>query len=263
MCEELFQVLDKVKLSNTPQGAFACHYSDDRRISLLCDKGFYILELHGNTENWLPIFSFIKTFCMLQDYSINANVGIDINDFIEELPQFEVYEAVLNRCLSENLKNCAPTPAQPISALWSPSINNDTGCILAVLNNSGVVQVFWKNIVSYGQDEYRMLNVTHCIINHFQQHNWKNLKLVTEKKFLELKRRVSRVAATAITWRYGCDTSGKNYCCLIIGHLDGGISTWKLENTSNDLVCTFVDCFESSLPHITALHWVPTNDSGN
>lgn len=196
MCEEI-TILDKINLHYKTQATFACHSSNDRRISLICDAGIYVLELYGNTENWKPIFSFSKTFCTLLRYSISTFVEIDINSFIEELTQFKVYETVLNVCLSENLKQCTSTPTQPISAVWSPNkLNHYIGCVLAVLTNTGVVQVFSKSINCYGREEYNVLNITECIINHFKP-NWKQTaRPSADQKLAQLKYRISQIAAT-------------------------------------------------------------------
>lgn len=202
MCEKL-KILDKISLQCRTQVTFACSSSSDRRTSLLCDTGIYVLELQGNPEDWQPIFLFYKTFCTLLNYAISAHIGIDLSTFIEDLPQFQMYETILNLCLSENLKLSTPTQPEPIYAAWSPNkLNHHVGCLLGVLTNTGVIQIFIKSTNCYGQKQYKALSVTDFVINHFK-HNWNETEksLVEEKssveeKLTELKHRISQVAAS-------------------------------------------------------------------
>lgn len=261
MCEQL-TVIETIKLTHKVEINFVCDYSDDHKISILCSNGVYCFELCGYTTNWLASFSFRKLFCKLSNYSISQNVNIDINNFVSLLPQFAMYEAILDVRLSENLSKAHAVPLHPILALWSPVLDTESS-ILCVLTNLGVVQIFEKETNSYGGEEYlNVSNISQKLIDKLQN-TWKAPKPSNANANLNaLKERVEQVSATSLTWG-DVYMEGSVLCyTLFIGHSNGSISVWKYKRCTGVAEVTCTGIFQTDLVNITTMLWMETEDGG-
>lgn len=196
MCSD-FKLLDTVGLQNKlmTNNAINCSHSQDNRYSIVVEDGFYVLQLCGFMNNVLSTISFKKIFAEVPQYVISSNLEIDINSFINQLSQFDLYEAVLRLDLSENLNNSVPTKQTIIKTVWSPSgliINGH--CALATLTNTGAVHILVPTFNEVELEEYVCIaNVSQRCVNHFKA-SWPKLdKANCNARLQELKRRAEEV----------------------------------------------------------------------
>lgn len=199
-------ILDKIKLNQKLNTNFACFYSEDQRVSILSETGVYIFQLGCDSENRTPSFSFIKSFYSLPQYSegekvytINERVGININNFIGSLDQYQLYEALLDVNISQNVGEAKPAQTVPISAQWSPKgIDDGQFCLLGVLTNLGVLELVGRKVNAWGANEYYCVcNLSEYCLNLFKG-SFKSASVLKacDEQLAELKVRVDKVRIT-------------------------------------------------------------------
>lgn len=263
--------LDKIKLQQKLSTSFAAGTSGDGRFSLVSDNGVYIFELNCNSENWLPIFSMKKGFfavsCSAENsaYVISDNVGIDINNFIDALNQYDIYESILDVNISQNLKEAAYVQIQPISAQWSAAgLDERHFCLLGVLTNMGVLEIVARKPGLCDADEYySACNLTGYCVNALGK-DWKSYSRRTpDEQLNELKSRVDKVRVTAFAWGHLFKVAFSSCSYIFCGHGDGGVSAWTvMRDPISHVVCIFSGYFKTSLKHITTLSWLNGSNSG-
>lgn len=203
-------ILDKIKLQQKLNVNFACCYSEDRRLSLLCENGVYIFELCCDSENRNTSFAFVKSFITVpqyrpfrdnnEGYAVSDNVGIDINNFIDLLSQYDIYESIMDVNISQNLKGAAPVQVVPVCTKWSPQgMDKGQFCLLGVLTNTGVLEIIARRLYVADMEEYySACNITEYCVNTFRK-DFKNVsRQPAGEQLAELERRVDRVRVTGI-----------------------------------------------------------------
>lgn len=262
MCSDELKILDKIDLNLRIETLSCCDYTKDNKLSIVCSGGVYILELMGYTNNWLPHMSFKKFLCDVSPYCIASNVGLDINNFIDDLPRLNLYETVLDVRISENLQNSSPVPHRLIQVKWSPSFGNNFN-MLAVIDNFGVVYLIEKHISDYMVEGYKVTcNVTEKLIEQFTS-KWTHIKNFEPEKCLEiLRNRIQHVTATACIWSNAFKEEDTVASILFVSHMDGGLSSWKVNLINGKGDIKFVGHFDIGITNITAMRWVPSKLDG-
>lgn len=190
--------LDNIKLYQKLQATFACSYSDDQRLSILSENGVYIFQLGCDTENRTIAFAFLKSFYAVPIcYAISDNVDLDINDFIDSLDHYELYEGLLDGTVSQNLRGTSGVQVVPVSAQWSPKgVDGGQFCLLGVLTNTGVLELVGRRLDACGVNEYYCVcNVSECCVNLLRR-EFKDVGRRSSEQFAELKARVEKVRVT-------------------------------------------------------------------
>lgn len=207
-------IVDKIKLQHKLNCNFACSYSEDQRLSLISENGVYVFELGCDSENRTSAFSFIKSFFGTPQYRVNTenvgafavtdNVGININNFIDSLSQYDIYECIMDVNISQNLKGATSVQVVPIATQWSPKgLDKGQFCLLAVLSNTGVLEILARKLsVSDINEYYSACNITEYCVNTFRRDVKDVSKLPADEQLVELKNRVKKVRVTGIL--YNC-----------------------------------------------------------
>lgn len=204
------KTLDKIKLHRKVSCSYACCYSEDQQLGLLCEEGVYIFELGCDSENRSHTFSFIKSFLATPQYSVNQNsgaytisenVGININNFIDALNQYDVYESIMDVNVSQNLNGAKPIHVMPVSIQWSPKgLDKGQFCLLAVLSNTGILELVARRLYVGDLNEYySACNITEYCVNTYRKEFKDVNRWPPDEQLAELKRRVHKIK---ITGRY-------------------------------------------------------------
>lgn len=199
--------LEKIKLQQKLFASFSCSYSDDQRLSLIAEHGVYIFELSRDSENRMSAFCFTKSFFPLSQYrasdeikpfAISDNVGIDINNFIDSLDQYDVYEAIMDVHLSQNLNSATPAGVAVIGTQWSPKgLDKGQFCLLGVLSNTGVLEIVARRLhVGDITEYYSACNISEYCVHAFTTDFRDFSKQSPNEQLAELKRRIAKVRIT-------------------------------------------------------------------
>ncbi|KAJ8929896.1 hypothetical protein NQ314_017361 [Rhamnusium bicolor] len=261
-----FRLLDHFKLTNRLSINFACSYSEDDRLFIISDSGIYIITLKGYITCPFPDFSCKKDFLQVSNFTPSANVDLDINSFHRDLDRNALYETVLSTEYSGNLNNTTPIEAIPLCAEWSPKgIVGTAECMLAILTNLYSLEIYVRYLDENDLVEYLLIsNISQEIIN-IQKSQWKYAdRFATHLKLTEMKTRVNTVTATAFTWSHLFKINNKECCAIFVGHMNGDISTWKINfrdsNSKEQSKLHFLGRYSTQLKRITTLHWHQTRE---
>ncbi|KRT81905.1 hypothetical protein AMK59_5678 [Oryctes borbonicus] len=242
-------------------GTYSCELSKSGCISITTCSSLYIYQIQPLRENSSPSLAIKKFSIFPPNFMLTLNVGIDINSFLNELPQQNFYEGILSTQLSPILTGGNPVEPKIIKSIWSPQIINDYDCLLATLSNTGSVQIVTKTIDNTFHEEFSSIfDVSQKYVEMCRE-TW---QCCTEMKpleqFNELKRRIHETFPTTFTWSDQVD----DYCILIVAHACGDLSFWKVnipKSKEFELpIVTFMNVFntkfDTSIVDITAMKFV-------
>ncbi|KAF5295487.1 hypothetical protein FQR65_LT10475 [Abscondita terminalis] len=267
MCSEL-KFLNVVALQNKTSSKHGISVSEDFQYCVVVEDGVYILQLCGFMNNFMKTMSFTKLFIKVKDYSISSNLGIDVNSFINALPKYELYEAVLRLDLSEELNNTMTVKQQVVLSKWSPiGLIANNNCALAVLNHTGSLTLY-VHVTNEVEYEYfcEVTNVSEICLNYLKDRFFNNnFEGSSTEAFAELKRRADVVTLTTFTWSHLICENGNQFCLIIVGHLDGGITVCRVNAMNLNQVqceCTVIGYYQTGMKKLTAMHWQRAQDNG-
>ncbi|KAI4470974.1 transcription factor iiic subunit delta n-term [Holotrichia oblita] len=191
-------------------------------ISIPTCSALYIYEIQAAAENTSPSLVVKKFSVAPSNFMLALNLGIDINLFLNDLPQDTFYEGILSTELSPILNEGSPVEPKIMKTTWSPQIINDYSCILATLSNTGSVQIITKEIDITFYEEY----VPICDISQMYTEMcfgaWQDYKDMNPlEQFNELKRRVHETFPTAL---------------LFVGNSRGEVNCLKLTNFDKEKI---------------------------
>lgn len=191
MCGE-FKYLESLEFENQLSNTFACEYSMDGRISIITGVGIYILQLCLKPENTTPSICFKRYYIPVENYVLGTKLGIDPNKFAKDLCRNELYELCLTTNISPKLYLFNEVESKISMAKWSPSYIDKSNCVLAVLNNTGSLNIYARIFThSICENYLSICNVSEHIISLYKKKNWKIIKnLSSSDTFEELKLRI-------------------------------------------------------------------------
>lgn len=168
-------------------------------ISIVTSSALYIYEIKVAAESISPSLVVKKFSVSPSNFMLALNIGIDINLFLNDLPQDSFYEGILSTELSPILNEGSAIEPKVIKTAWSPQIINNHSCVLATLSNTGSVQIITKAIDTTFYEEYVPISDISQKYTEMCFGAWRDYKNMNPlEQFNELKRRVYETLPTGI-----------------------------------------------------------------
>lgn len=197
MCTEL-KLLDTLLFRDKilKNGALEC--SEDGRYCITSEKGIYLLHFCPDMGSLFPRINLTRSYIVLDKFLVSDSVGIELNNFMQRLPRFKLYEAMLRQEVCGNMIPANPIEQRPIYAKWSPAgVVTNVHSMIAVLTNTGSLCLYVRSISPEAVEQF------HCVANVSLQHieimkeNWsKTLNINVVANLNEFIRRVEMCTPT-------------------------------------------------------------------
>nr|XP_022903517.1 uncharacterized protein LOC111415869 [Onthophagus taurus] len=218
--------LETISLPSKAENAYSLDISGTGSIAIATSSCLVIYQIIPNKECTLKGLCCKKYLIQPSGYVLKESLGINIEEFLFDLPQQKYNECILNAELTPDLEIVQRYVSRFVKCFWSPPhCDKNYDCVLATITNNGIVEVYVKHCLDNYYYEYKLIyNVTKLYIDILRS-KWGDVKNKSAtQKLNELMCRVNQVKVKCLTWSKKFD----GYFLLILGHLSGKITFWKL-----------------------------------
>lgn len=259
-----FQLIDTISLSNKISSTFACQYSEDGRLFILTDSVVLIFTLMNYSDKLLSNFAFKKKHIETPKYNFSTELGIELDDFYDDLSRKDLYETALRLDLSGDLPFSTPVEFKITKSAWSPKgLLGKSKCLIAVLTNYFGLHIYAKEFTDGAVETYSCVaNVTQQIIK-LDKKSWGNIgHLSGTLQISELKKRVTNNCPLSFAWSNLFSIGDNKFALLFIGHPNGTIGAWKfdrrMEGELSQSILHLIGKCSTSLKRLIYIHWYQT-----
>lgn len=189
--------LEAIELPCKVIRSYSCEISENGYISIATTSALYIYRIEPIKHNASPTLSIKKYKMLPSPFILSSNVGIDINLFLHDLPQHSFYEGILSTELSGKLTNGNSVAQKIVRSAWSPKIIDNCECCIAVLCNTGSLEIAMKRNNTVFYEEFQpFFNVTQKYTELCKEAWQDNANLSPLEQYDELKRRIHETLPT-------------------------------------------------------------------